>query len=150
MNIQLNDEQIAFVRSKKNRITLSARPGSGKTASLMARIQHDQECGIHPDGQTVVTKTVAAATEMKSRLDGDKPAFIGTIHALGLEIMQLYGSALGYKEGGIEVITEEESREIMADMAESFGEPSKFKANDNARRVSSKYGTSGGTAVDTG
>lgn len=127
---ELNDQQRAFVESPSKHITVSARPGTGKTHSFAWRIVRDQAIGVDPSSQIIVTKTVAAALQMEQRIEIiasknrlepiGKPYFIGTIHALALHIMNAHGYVLGYTPD-IEVLPEDDSRKIMNDICEGLG-----------------------------
>ena len=126
---ELNDHQRAFVESTSKHITVSARPGTGKTHAFAWRIVLDQGRGVDPSSQIIVTKTVAAALQMESRIEtiADKhglgtvqrPGFIGTIHALALHILNAHGYILGYKPD-VEVLPEEDSRELMKNICEGL------------------------------
>lgn len=68
-----------------------AGPGSGKTATLVARIIADQERGRRPDHQAAITFTQNSAREMRDRLAqaGAAPiAYIGTLHGFCLDLIR--------------------------------------------------------------
>lgn len=64
-----------------------AGAGAGKTRTLVAKVMHDQACGLPAAHQIVVTFTNAAALEMEARLNArgaQRPGHIGTLHSLAL------------------------------------------------------------------
>ncbi len=90
----LNEEQLAAVTSDARHIVVTAGPGTGKTYTLVARIQRlIKEKGIKPYQVTAITFTNRAAEEMKERLESiegldiDK-LFIGTFHAFCLDLLR--------------------------------------------------------------
>ena len=64
----LNPSQIAAVMSTAERLLVVAAAGSGKTRTLIARIQRMIADGIHPDSIVVVTFTNTAAAVLRKRL----------------------------------------------------------------------------------
>ena len=77
----LNKRQQAAAASKDLRVLVLAGPGTGKTHTLMARIQHLALSGADPASLLVVTFTRRAAQELKERL-GDMPVRADTLHSL--------------------------------------------------------------------
>ena len=90
----LNKEQLSAVTSDAKHIVVTAGPGTGKTYTLVARIQRllkDEK--ITPDDITAITFTNRAADEMKERLErveglDVKNIFIGTFHAFCLTLLR--------------------------------------------------------------
>jgi DNA helicase-2/ATP-dependent DNA helicase PcrA len=115
--MNLTQEQLAVINSTHPRIIVQANPGSGKSSTLVARVLADQKRGIPASAQYVITYTVAAAEELRSRMGELAPAFIGTTHAFCLMIVRCFGSALGYNIGDVNVIDEGESLELMKSIA---------------------------------
>ena len=68
----LNDQQLAVVNSTASRILCLAGAGTGKTRTLIARIQHLVETGVDPRSILVLTFTNAAALEMERRYSTGK------------------------------------------------------------------------------
>jgi len=88
MQIELNAEQLAAVSSDSNKVLVAAGAGSGKTTTIMARIEFLLEQGIDPKKVYAITFTNAAAAEMRSRLPAEAgEVFIGTIHSLANRIL---------------------------------------------------------------
>lgn len=86
-----------------------AGPGTGKTAALTARVLHLLRQGVPPEHILVLTFGRNAADELRSRLQcademrGPRVR-VFTAHALGLELLRVYGSRLGLP-ADVEVIT---------------------------------------------
>lgn len=81
--------------SAKGNCVVVAPPGSGKTKLLTTRMAADLECSIPlPQGTACVTFTVAAATELRERLQrlgttNRATSFIGTVHGFALNCIVL-------------------------------------------------------------
>jgi uncharacterized protein (TIGR00375 family) len=96
----LNKEQMAAVTSSARYIVVSAGPGTGKTYTLVTRIEQLlKEIYVHPQEITAITFTNRAAEEMRERL-GSMPdvdiekIFIGTFHAFCLQLLRGYDKDL--------------------------------------------------------
>lgn len=77
-----------------------AGPGAGKTRVLTERFAHLVRSGAEPARILALTFANKAAAEMRERLTALLPAHahaiqVGTFHALGLELLQSYGHAIG-------------------------------------------------------
>jgi len=90
----LNDEQKAAVISSGRHIVVTAGPGTGKTYTLVSRIERLlQEPTVHSQDITAITFTNRAAEEMRERL-GSMPGiniknlFIGTFHGFCLQLLR--------------------------------------------------------------
>ena len=82
--MHLNPEQQAVVDAKEGAICLQAGPGSGKTATLIARYQSLVDSGVKPAEILCVTFSKEAATEMTRR--ASKGNF-RTFHSFGYEVV---------------------------------------------------------------
>lgn len=74
------------------KLAVVAGPGSGKTATLVEKIKL-----LPPDDlpkTAVITFTIAAAAELKSRLGATKVGFVGTLHAWCARILRAHGSKI--------------------------------------------------------
>jgi DNA helicase-2/ATP-dependent DNA helicase PcrA len=82
--IKLNEQQEKIANSHNGAILVMAGPGSGKTATLVERINRMIQSGIDPKTIYCVTFTNKAADEMKKRLQAQTgrkhEVFFGTIH----------------------------------------------------------------------
>jgi len=118
-----------------------AGPGSGKTATLVARIARLFESGVPPSEIAVMTFTNAAARELAERIDAalsadprpcrenpEAPAlgFIGTLHAFALRMLKEHGAAGGYGDR-IALISPESATDLLASKAKTLGCKSSMK-----------------------
>jgi len=81
-------------------ILVEAGPGTGKTRTLIARIEHLLKVGCAPDSILALTFSNRAAEEMRQRIVRSVPAmapniWLGTFHAFGLELLRKYGGLIG-------------------------------------------------------
>ncbi len=102
----LTDEQFEVLGLKSGVVVAGA--GAGKTRTLIAKIQADQEeiAGepVNPADQIVVTFTNAAANEIRERLERSGamlPGHVGTLHSLALRYVKA-------EWGGLTVIRDKE------------------------------------------
>jgi superfamily I DNA/RNA helicase len=108
----LNDEQRAAVTSSGHHIVVTAGPGTGKTYTLVTRMERLlQESSVNPLDITAITFTNRAAEEMRERL-GAMPGinveklFIGTFHAYCLGLLR-------QNDNELTVIGEDQRHKIM-------------------------------------
>lgn len=128
MNIeQATPAQREAIETDAECVLCVAGPGSGKTATLVARITRLMNAGISPYNMAVVTFTNAASREIEERLCNGTPAresisfgHIGTLHSLALKMLKEHGPALGYDEG-IAVVSPESARDLLESKAQSLG-----------------------------
>lgn len=95
--ITLNAEQELAVQSDAPNIICRACPGSGKTRVLVERYAALVTTGTAPESVVVITYTVAAAKELKTRIaahDCGLPAYVGTLHSYLLSLLRTYGRAV--------------------------------------------------------
>ena len=88
--MQKNTAQEEAIQAIYGQVLLVSCPGSGKTTTMLRRIQHMIGQGIDPSSILMVTFTEAAAKEMKKRFAdsyGDAPVTFCTIHSLCVRIM---------------------------------------------------------------
>lgn len=93
--MQKNTAQEEAIRTVYGPVLLVSCPGSGKTTTMLRRIQYMISQGIDPSSILMVTFTEAAAKEMKRRFAdsyGDVPVTFCTIHSLCVRIM--YGAGI--------------------------------------------------------
>lgn len=93
--MQKNTAQEEAIRAVYGPVLLVSCPGSGKTTTMLRRIQYMIGQGIDPSSILMVTFTEAAAKEMKKRFAdsyGDAPVTFCTIHSLCVRIM--YGAGI--------------------------------------------------------
>ena len=98
-SINLTADQRKVIGHSQGRLRVIACPGSGKTETIARRIASLIGSGEDPRGISAITFTEKAAGELKIRirriLDAEFPRradfgdmFIGTIHALCLEMLR--------------------------------------------------------------
>lgn len=85
-----NAEQLAAIESQSRRVLVAAGPGTGKTFTLVSRLQRLLEQGAVPDTVVAITFTTRAADEMRERLrkkcgDAAEHLFVGTFHRFCLD-----------------------------------------------------------------
>jgi Zn-dependent peptidase ImmA (M78 family) len=84
-------------------LLVEAGPGTGKTRTLIARVEHLLASGTPPAGFLVLTFSNKAAREIRERVAASSPAaaaeiWAGTFHAFGLEFLRKFGHLEGIKE----------------------------------------------------
>jgi DNA helicase-2/ATP-dependent DNA helicase PcrA len=99
----LNLAQTAAVEAGDGPVLVLAGPGSGKTATIVARIAHLLSNGIRPGQIMVLTFTIKAAEELTTRLSdmiGSKANYIwaGTFHSICLRILRQEAHHLGFPD----------------------------------------------------
>ncbi len=99
----LTAEQRAAATCTHRRLLILAGAGSGKTRTLIARVQHLVQQGTAPEQILMLTFTLRAAREMLARLQQLGPAsaglWAGTFHALALQTLRSHGKKIGLQPG---------------------------------------------------
>lgn len=95
-------EQIAAAQSKAKTSLVKAGPGTGKTATLLMRVQHLLEAGAKPEELLLLTFSNRAARELVDRLqqlgiENAHEMWVGTFHAFGLEFLRKNFEQFGLK-----------------------------------------------------
>ena len=93
--IELDESQAAAVDFEGRALLLEAGPGSGKTRTLISRIERRLEDGVRPSEILALTFSNKAAAELSERIAVRRPedageVWTGTFHAFGLEILRKY------------------------------------------------------------
>lgn len=96
----LTDEQAAAAQHDGTPFLLEAGPGTGKTKTLVARIEHLLGKGVDPSSILVLTFSNKAATELSERVSARHPEavasiWIGTFHGFGLDLIRRFHDRLG-------------------------------------------------------
>lgn len=96
----LDDSQKTAARAEAGPHLIEAGPGTGKTRTLIARIEWLLERGVNPTSILVLTFSNKAAEELRERVASSAPdaapaIWAGTFHAFGLEILRKFGDRLG-------------------------------------------------------
>lgn len=96
----LNPLQAAAAVHRGEAYLLEAGPGTGKTQTLIARVEGLLEDGVDPRRILLLTFSNKAAAEMAVRIARKRPEaaaamWIGTFHAFGLDIVRRFHTELG-------------------------------------------------------
>ncbi|WP_031268165.1 MULTISPECIES: UvrD-helicase domain-containing protein [unclassified Labrenzia] len=96
----LNPLQAAAAMHRGEAYLLEAGPGTGKTQTLIARVEGLLEEGVDPRRILLLTFSNKAAGEMSERISLRRPEaaaamWIGTFHAFGLDIIRRFHEELG-------------------------------------------------------
>jgi len=135
----LDFQQTAAVMSPHRNTLVLAGAGSGKTRVLVERIAHLIHVKkVSPYEIMALTFTRKAANEMAERLKVriGKEAHhvkVGTIHALALKFIRMYGDALGIRPGSVTVYGPWEEEFLLDDTAKLV------KAKPKYREVFKEY-----------
>lgn len=124
MNLDL--QQQAAVTTQSRRALVVAGAGSGKTRVLTERIAYLTENHVSPFEILCWTFTRKAAGEMRERLEkriGSKAHNItmGTMHAVGLRMLQRFGEVLGLRPDNITVYSAWEEEYLLKEVAREIG-----------------------------
>ncbi len=128
----MNEEQQKAITHIKGPALVIAGPGTGKTHVLTERISYLlQEQKIAGEKIIAVTFTNKAAQEIRTRISQDQ-VIIKTFHSLGLEILKLYASYVGYKIP-FEIIDEEQKKSLLIE--------TKIATSKTVKSISKKIST---------
>lgn len=100
VEIPLNDKQKAAAEHRGAAFLLQAGPGTGKTRTLVARVEGLLDDGVDPRRILLLTFSNKAAGEMAERLAQKRPQqaaalCIGTFHSFGLDILRRFNDRCG-------------------------------------------------------
>ena len=103
LKADLNNEQFNAAMHMKDPAVVISGAGSGKTHTLISRIEHLIDEGVNPERVVMLTFTNAAADEMKYRAsqinDQCQKIIATTYHKYCSMILRKYGSPLGIGPG---------------------------------------------------
>lgn len=107
---ELDESQQAAATWEGGPLLVDAGPGTGKTRTLVRRIEHLLGRGSTPGMFLALTFSNKAAEEMRERLsataqDAAIEMWVGTFHAFGLELITKWPSAIG-RTGNVKVLDE--------------------------------------------
>ncbi len=86
---KFNPQQRNVIRSRANKMLVIASAASGKTATMIAKIQYLLEKGVSPEKILVFAFTNLAAEEVAKRMENVKDIdkmYIGTIHSWAVDL----------------------------------------------------------------
>jgi len=116
---QPDSSQIMAAEHRNSPLLLEAGPGTGKTRTLVNRIESLLAAGVNPASILVITFSNKAANELSERLAVSNPSaaaamWIGTFHAFGLDIIRRFHDKLGLPPDP-RLIDKSEAIEILED-----------------------------------
>lgn len=96
----LDPSQKRAAFAEQGPLLVDAGPGTGKTRTLIARMEHLLALGCAATSILALTFSNRAAEEMRQRVARAAPAeapdiWMGTFHAFGLELLRKYGHHIG-------------------------------------------------------
>ena len=88
MTVELNKEQKDVIDHKDGPVLVLAGPGTGKTMTIVERVEKLVDGGVDPKKILCITFTEKATGEMKLRLEkkGNTTTVVSTFHAFCREI----------------------------------------------------------------
>lgn len=100
VEIPLNEKQQTAANHRGAAFLLQAGPGTGKTRTLVARVESLLDEGVDPRRILLLTFSNKAAAEMSERIALKRPAeaaalCIGTFHSFGLDILRRFNDRCG-------------------------------------------------------
>lgn len=100
VEIPLNNKQRDAARHRGVAFLLQAGPGTGKTRTLVARVESLLDDGVDPRRILLLTFSNKAAAEMTERIAQKRPQeaaalWIGTFHGFGLDILRRFNDRCG-------------------------------------------------------
>ena len=95
INMQFTKAQTEVIEHMDGPIRVCAGPGSGKTATLVARVQRLIEKGIRPEEILAITFTKKAAKELLERVGAEEKPYISTLHSLAYQLLMEHAYLVG-------------------------------------------------------
>ena len=96
---QLDASQLQAATLEHGPALVEAGPGTGKTRTLVARVNYLLKKGVTPGSILALTFSNKSAQEMQQRIVMDDPAasilWVGTFHAFGLELIRRFSDQMG-------------------------------------------------------
>jgi superfamily I DNA/RNA helicase/Zn-dependent peptidase ImmA (M78 family) len=98
--LKLDQSQVAVAEWKNGPLLVEAGPGTGKTRTLVGRVEFLLQQGVPASSILALTFSNKAAEEMRARVAIAAPEaaphiWMSTFHAFGVEILRKFGSLLG-------------------------------------------------------
>jgi superfamily I DNA/RNA helicase/Zn-dependent peptidase ImmA (M78 family) len=95
-----DDSQRLAAEASLHPLKVRAGPGTGKTRTLVGRVEHLVKSGEAPHGIAVLTFSNFSAQDLSARIRAAVGAqataiWTGTFHGFGLELLRKYGEAIG-------------------------------------------------------
>lgn len=121
--MNLDAYQKTAAETTEKRVLVASAPGSGKTRTICARVEHMVSAmHIHPSEIVLLSFTRYAAGEFKARLGplAQRLGHCGTFHGFALNIIKMYGDLRKYDPSFLTILDEAETeideREVMQDL----------------------------------
>ena len=153
-------QQEAIITQDKT-VLVVAGPGSGKTATTVARIKNLIDDGVDPQRIVAITFTNAAAKEMQHRLEtyevdphtmkaleAATPSLghCGTLHSFALRMLKQHAGQFGYGDR-LSIVSPESAQDLLLSKAQTIG--CKLKLED-LLKLKAKGRPEKGTRMDLG
>lgn len=142
--LNLTEEQKVLINSNSKYIRIVALPGSGKTTSLVAKIESMIQKGSDPSRMLICTFTNKAAREIKARINEKliemgksiniDELWVSTIHSACVRLLRLYGDRIGLNNF-FHIADEHKQQRIISQAWEKFA-PKGTKEIDYLYKIS--------------
>lgn len=142
--LDLTEEQKVLINSNSKYIRIVALPGSGKTTSLVAKIESMIQKGSDPSRMLICTFTNKAAREIKARINEKlidmgksiniDELWVSTIHSACVRLLRLYGDRIGLNKF-FHIADEHKQQRIISQAWEKFA-PKGTKEVDYLYKIS--------------
>ena len=142
--LNLTEEQKVLINSNSKYIRIVALPGSGKTTSLVAKIESMIQKGSDPSRMLICTFTNKAAREIKARINEKliemgksiniDELWVSTIHSACVRLLRLYGDKIGLNKF-FHIADEHKQQRIISQAWEKFA-PKGTKEVDYLYKIS--------------
>ena len=109
--MKLTEQQSSAALSPATKLLISAGPGSGKSTTLIARVEHMVASGVDPRTIAMITFTRAGAKVFTDRLPF-KIGYAGTLHSFLLNLLKHHGQPIGFSPR-LTVIDEEQAKALL-------------------------------------
>lgn len=112
------DKQKEAIQSVNGPMRVSAGPGAGKTAVLVARVHHLMKSDVPSNKILAVTFTKKAAREIEARIPNNEGLNVMTLHALGFMIIRMNECWTGRKR----LVSKVDCKKILHDLLQKLPE----------------------------
>ena len=120
--MELNREQREAVEYLNGSLLVIAGAGSGKTRTIVAKIEHLIRKGYDPKRILAITFTNKAAKELKERIRqslGVNLPWVGTFHSVANRILRWAGKYIGINPDFV-ILDREDSRRVLKEILKNF------------------------------